>query len=430
MGEGKVKVMDRLRGRREHSIIVNGSRLINNLAHLLIILKLILLKRHAIMSVKNSNSTVIEHEVSSEASPAWHLIFQLVWPALVVGFLYVLLIGLDSHIHHHDALYYVHLGPKFAFHNPHGLAGYDGQFYYQIARDPLHAAPYLDKPAYRYQRIVYPLLVAALSLGQVRLIPYMLLLVNLVSIVLGTILVAYLLAKENLNPWYSLAYGLYFGLAASFLFDLTEPLTYFLICLGLFLLFQKRLTAAAVIWGLAVLSRETAALFPLGYIALYLYQKRWQDVYRFFVLSIVPAIIWYILVGLYFHKNGLSPAFEWLPFQGLFYFSNNQRLFPWLILLMFIPTLMSIFLAGKEVFQHRWKNVTWLIWFLNLVLVTNLSYLTYAGLVSAGRLSTGLVLAMLLHGLSTRNKTILRASQVYALTFPLYAISALFVAPI
>ena len=47
-----------------------------------------------------------------------------------------------------------------------GKAGYDGQFNYAIAADPLHASPALDVPAYRYQRILYPLLVRALALGQ------------------------------------------------------------------------------------------------------------------------------------------------------------------------------------------------------------------------------------------------------------------------
>ena len=391
---------------------------------------LLTVKRHSITFMKKSSSTALERDASAEAPSAWHPVFPLTRPAVVVGCLYILLIGLDILIHHHDPLYYVHLGPRFVYHDPHALAGYDGQFYYQIARDPLHAAPFLDKPAYRYQRIIYSLLVAVLSLGQARLIPYMLLLVNLASIILGTELLARLLNKKNLSPWYSLAFGLYFGLTASFLFDLTEPLTYFLVCLGLVLLFQKRLTVAAIIWGLAVLSRETAILFPLGYIAMFLYQRRWQDASRFMLLSIVPTIAWYLLVGLYFHTNGLSgaPPFERLPFQGLFHFSNDPRLFSVLILLMFIPTLLSIALAANEVFQHRWKNVTWLIWLLNIVLVTNLSYLTYAGLVSAGRLSIGLVLAMLLHGLSTNNRLVLRFSQVYILIFPLYAISVLLIA--
>jgi len=381
--------------------------------------------------MKQSSSTAIEQNDSAGATSARHPIFQLARPAVIVGCLFTLLIGLDMLINHHTPLYYVHIGPRFVLHDPHAPAGYDGQFYYQIARDPLHAAPFLDQPAYRYQRIVYPLLVAALSVGQAGLIPYVLLLVNFVSIVLGTELVARLLIKKNLSPWYSLAFGLYFGQTASFLCDLTEPLTYFLVCLGLLLLFQKRPTLAALLWGLAVLSRETALLFPLGYIALYLHQRRWQDASRLLLLSIIPTAAWYFIVGLHFHTNSLTgaPPFELIPFQGLFYFYNNPPLFWVLVPLLFLPTLLSIFLAAKEVFQHRWKNVSWLIWLLNLVLVTNLSRLTYAGLVSAGRLATGLVLAMLLHGLSTSNKTILRASQVYALTFLSYSIGILFFNP-
>jgi hypothetical protein len=379
--------------------------------------------------MKKNSLTALESEAKESA--ARHPIFRVARPAVVVGCLYVLLIGLDFLMNHHDALYYVHIGPRFVLHDPHAGSGYDGQFYYQIARDPLHAAQFLDKPAYRYQRIVYPLLVAALSVGQARLIPYMLLLVNFVSVVLGTELVARLLTKKKLSPWFSLAFGLYFGQAASFLSDLTEPLTYFLVCLGLLLLLQKRSTLAAIIWGLAVLSRETAILFPLGYMAMYLYQRRWQDASRLVLLSCVPTAAWYFIVGLYFHTNGLggAPPFEWIPFQGLFYFYNDGRLFWVLVPLLFLPTLLSIFLACKEVFEHRWKKVSWLIWLLNLVLVTNLSRLTYAGLVSAGRLATGLVLAMLLHGLFTRNKTILWASQVYTLTFVSFAIGILFFTP-
>src|SRR4051812_40184986 len=47
-----------------------------------------------------------------------------------------------------------------------GLQGYDGQFTYYIARDLLDAKPNLDVPAYRFQRILHPLMVRLLSLGQ------------------------------------------------------------------------------------------------------------------------------------------------------------------------------------------------------------------------------------------------------------------------
>ncbi len=57
-----------------------------------------------------------------------------------------------------DPLTFALLGTRFSEGNLQGTEGYDGQFAYQIALDPLEAAPYLDVPAYRYQRILYPLL--------------------------------------------------------------------------------------------------------------------------------------------------------------------------------------------------------------------------------------------------------------------------------
>lgn len=371
---------------------------------------------------------ILMHNISTTKAPGQHPIFRLVRPAFVVACIYLLFIGLDSLLHGHNALYYVHIGPRFSLHIPGAAPGYDGQFYYYIARDPLHATPFLDHPAYRYQRIVYPLLVAILSLGQVNLIPYMLLLVNFIAIVLGTELLARLLIKQHLSPWFSLAFGLYFGQAIAFIFDTTEPLTYLFICLGLALLTWRRSTVAALCMGLAVLSRETAILFPLGYLVVYLLQKRWQDVRRFLLLSIAPTIAWYMVIGLLFNTISLTtaPSFQLIPFQGLFFFSNDPHRFWPLIILMFIPTLLSWLLLAKEVLQHRWKSASWLIWLFNLVLVSYMSPLSYVELVSAGRLSTGLVLAMLFHGWYTRNTTILWACQIYALTFPLYALGILF----
>jgi hypothetical protein len=375
---------------------------------------------------KNS-STTLAHNISTGKPSVQHPIFRLVRPACVVACLYLLFIGLDSLLHGHSALYYVHIGPRFTLHDPHAAPGYDGQFYYRFALDPLHATPFLDHPAYRYQRMIYPMIVGLLSLGQESLIPYMLLLVNFISIVLGTELLARLLIKQQLSPWFSLAFGLYFGQATAFIFDTAEPLTYLFICLGLFLLSRQRSTGAALCMGLAVLSRETAILFPLSYLVLCLLQKRWPDVLRFLLLSIAPTIAWYIVVAMLFQTSGLSsaPRFELIPFQGLFVFSHDPYRFLILFILMLIPTLLSWFLAAKEVVQFRWTSVSWLAWLLNLVLVSWMSRLSYVELVSAGRLSTGLVLAMLFHGWHTRNRSILWACQIYALTFPYYALSIL-----
>src|SRR4051812_41535614 len=64
--------------------------------------------------------------------------------------------------------------------------GYDGQWYYDLARNPFDPATHVDKPAYRSARLLYPLLVRFLVMGHDEFIPMTLFLVNLVAIIAGT----------------------------------------------------------------------------------------------------------------------------------------------------------------------------------------------------------------------------------------------------
>src|SRR6266545_4885997 len=91
---------------------------------------------------------------------------RLLAPAAVTGATYLALIALFVFRHHYGALDFVHLGTIWTQHDPTGGWGYDGQFYWQIARDPLGAAQFLDNPPYRYQRILFPIVVRLLAFGQ------------------------------------------------------------------------------------------------------------------------------------------------------------------------------------------------------------------------------------------------------------------------
>ena len=73
-----------------------------------------------------------------------------------------------------DPLALARLGTQFSQGDPNGTEGYDGQFIYYIARDPApeRVAGYLDVPAYRYQRILLPLLARLLALGRIDWIPW------------------------------------------------------------------------------------------------------------------------------------------------------------------------------------------------------------------------------------------------------------------
>ena len=104
--------------------------------------------------------------------------------------------------HDCDPLAFVIMGSRFTEGDPSGILGYDGQFAYYIARDPVGARPYLgSNPSYRYQRIVYPMLARFLALGQPALIPWTLLLINIVSISWGTELLGRMLRSHGLSAY-------------------------------------------------------------------------------------------------------------------------------------------------------------------------------------------------------------------------------------
>lgn len=155
--------------------------------------------------------------------------------------------------------------PHYTYRDP---LGYDGQYSYFLALDPGNARYYMDYPAYRYTRIVYPMLARAAALGRPALVPYTLLAVNLLAVVLGTLALAAWLRRRTLSPWLALLYGLSPGIFIATAGDLTEPLAYAFVIVALYLLEhggRRELAAACACFAVAALTRETTAVFPVVY---------------------------------------------------------------------------------------------------------------------------------------------------------------------
>jgi hypothetical protein len=187
--------------------------------------------------------------------------------------------------------------------------GYDGQFYYFLAVDPAHGKDYMDAPGIVYSRIGYPMTARALSGGNPTLIPYMMVLVNILAAVGGTFAIAFFLRRRGLPPAWALLYGLFPGLALAVVRDLTEPLAFGLAAAGLVLFdprSKRRLLASAVLFGLAMLTRETVAVFPailvLGLlVGVGTTVSRWQERLRFGNLARAAA----------FAELAFAPLFVW-----------------------------------------------------------------------------------------------------------------------
>jgi hypothetical protein len=111
--------------------------------------------------------------------------------------------------------------------------GFDGQFYYILARDPWHAlsAEYVDMPAYRHCRILYPVLAWLLSGGGD---PVLLLsalpAVNLLCIGALAWLGAVLASHYGRSPWWGFMLPLVLNAGGPALRDLTDPLAATAVC--------------------------------------------------------------------------------------------------------------------------------------------------------------------------------------------------------
>lgn len=149
-------------------------------------------------------------------------------------------------------------------------AGYDGQYFYRIARDPFSRADRvdgvdLDRPAFRTRRIAYPAAAWALALGGRRsLVPWTLVAVNLGSLAALTGAVAVLARDAGASPWLGLLAAGWPGFLVALVSDLSEIGAAAALAWALVALRRQQWVGAAVLLTLAVLTRESTALLALG----------------------------------------------------------------------------------------------------------------------------------------------------------------------
>lgn len=322
-----------------------------------------------------------------------------------------------------DPMSLVLVGSRFADGDPQGTAGYDGQFYYHIALDPASAPARLDVPAYRFQRILYPLLARALALGAPALIPWTLLLINLVAQPVGAALVERLLVEAGASRWYALAYGLWVGLVFSVRLDLAEPLSYALAAGALLADRRGRPYLPALLFGLSVFAKETALVFGGAYGLHLLAARRWSRLAALGLLAAAPYATYQLWLWEAFGSIGLGSGgwlgtpFEILPFMGI-----------WRIGLVSLSALgvFLTFLGPMVIFPSVWGLIASArrlaardrhldVWMLaaNAAIIPFTPFSTFREPLAIVRFMTGLVLAVLLFGAHVRSRRVLNYSTLW-----------------
>jgi hypothetical protein len=150
-----------------------------------------------------------------------------------------------------------------------GTNGYDGQFYYRLALNPLthqvtafHIT--LDNPPYRQQRIGLP--ATAWAVREMFRAPtsLALVLVNVLALVAVGWAGAMWARKYGRSPWWGVALAASPALVMALARDLTEPLATAALVVGLLSWTRGRLWLASVAFTAAVLCRETVLVVLLG----------------------------------------------------------------------------------------------------------------------------------------------------------------------
>ena len=330
----------------------------------------------------------------------------LYWPALLV-----LIVSLAYALWRlssfgGDPIGLAQIGTRFQDGDPSGSEGYDGQFAYYIAQNPNPRAvrAKLDVPAYRYQRILYPLLARALALKNPSWIPWTLLLINLVSHFVGTLLFTLYLIENKVPSRYALIYGLWVGLVVGIGSDLFEPLAFALIAAAWVARDHKRWGMSYLLLLLALLTKEIAIAFWLAALFTDLLKVPRGNQWKSALLTGIVFFAWQLWLWIEFGEPGLASggamatAFEVFPYFGLLRIAQISIAAFILFSVVFgptiiLPNILSLIAAVRRLIQKESTIHIWALLF-NSLLITFLPHSTFREPLGLLRVATGMVLSI------------------------------------
>jgi hypothetical protein len=271
--------------------------------------------------------------------------------------------------------------------------GYDGQFMYFIAFDPLlqrfsddllRYHKWIDNPPYRYGRIGYPLMTALAAFGQ----PERFAFTMIYLIVLSNLAAAFFLVRIALfykkSPFWALLYALIPAFLVSLNVGLPESLAAAFLLGGVFFYLREKFVPSALFLACAMLIRETAGIAVLVLAASEFFQRKNRSSALILVCSVIPLLIWRgFLVLKFFPDYGLKAIPIWggavtVPFAGLFELwskagpgytggsAGQVIVFPALLIMAFVLSLLYL---------RKNKNTTDFLFAAYALLAVSFSYL-------------------------------------------------------
>lgn len=203
-------------------------------------------------------------------------------------------------------------------------AGHDGKFFFAQANDPWYLDPaqhaaVLDRPLYRGERMLYPMIAGGFGAFPPGVVVWTLLITNVLALGLGTYLAARLAGAWGLSRWLGLAVPLNIGLLFEVAIDGSGVVAYAFCLAGLVAFVGRRTWLASVAFAAAALSREVMLAFAVGVVILYWLDRR-RPPWRVVIVPAAALAIWGAYLS--FRLRGVggagsAPGLFALPFVGM-----------------------------------------------------------------------------------------------------------------
>lgn len=295
----------------------------------------------------------------------------------IVGFIsliFVVLLCLPTLLTEEDnALAFAYIGTRFSegiSADDGGTIGYDGQFAYFIARDGAEAIPYLDGATLRYQRILYPLTARVLSFGQADLVPWALLLINIIAFSVSAGTLAYLLTEYDVSAYYALIYTFWIGNLFAIRLDLNEPLCFTLALFAIVAYQKEQYRWTIFLLILSTLTKELGLVIAGGLAFHAFFQRRIRWSLLIFGAPLGAFLLWWGVMKAWLGTlPTIYPAakLHLIPFEGMFSIltahpdlSDAERgiQFGLTVLIVGLPALVLLLLGLWRIWKSREITMT------------------------------------------------------------------------
>jgi hypothetical protein len=289
-----------------------------------------------------------------------------------------------------------------------GDIGFDGEFNYFIALDPVNARYYIDYPAYRYTRILYPVLAGTLGQHNPDLVANTLIAINVALIAFGILVLGAWLRRRGASAWVAAVYGFYPGIFITLQRDTTEIVAYSLVIAAIYLYDygpRSRLILSAVLFSLAALTRETTLVFA-GIWGLNLvlsgegllaarFAVNWRKFVMFLAIAFVPLLAWKIFIFVWLGSLGLVGVLSPVPFGGVLYLLRHEVEMEQLRTVV-VPAVLCLAAAIIAVLARVRRVEIWALLANSLLYMTFLAPASFIDLSSSARVTIPIALAAVL----------------------------------